>query len=69
MEGYRAMGGEAWVICSWEAAGVMAAAVAYCLLIRRGRLVRRMDVIAFEGGCIRGGILFVVLARLQTIDS
>lgn len=55
--GYRAIGGEAVVICSWEAAGVMAAVVAYCRRIFKGRLQRMIEPIAFEGGAIGGGIL------------
>jgi len=55
--GYRAMGGEPLVICSWEAAGVIAAVVAYCRRIFKGRLHLRIEAIALEGGAIRGGIL------------
>jgi hypothetical protein len=51
------MGGGDFVICSWDAAGVIAAAVAYCRGLRTFRLFFRIDAIAFEGGCIRGGIL------------
>jgi hypothetical protein len=36
---------------------IAAAAVAYCRRIFRGRLQRRMEAIALEGGAIRGGIL------------
>jgi len=39
---------------------IAAAAVAYCLCVRRGRLHRRIEAIALEGVCIRGGIWIAI---------
>jgi hypothetical protein len=39
---------------------VIAAAVAYCLCVRRGRLHRRIEAIALEGVCVRGGIWITI---------
>jgi hypothetical protein len=51
------MGGEPLAICSWEAAGVTAAPVAYCRRIFKGRLHLKIEAIAFDGRDIRGGML------------
>lgn len=47
---------------------MIAAAVAYCRWSLKGRLQRRIEAIAFDGGCIRGGILRMTISmKLATV--